>query len=195
MCSMRHCGTLVCCLRWRWEVLLLCFCVDFKFLYGSVGGWAENLFYCFLPSFATLFGCYLIHCGFKNRKSIKKIKYYKLWMAEKNYWWTERWIIFPLFFFSFFFFFFFSFSFFFSFFLFFSLFLSFYLCISFSFFLSLSPYLRTAKRKKLADRSGKYFLPSVLRSQIYRLFFSFFLKENIIFFLIFSFIISYNMFI
>ena len=181
MCLMRHCGTLVCCLRWRWEGLLLCFCVDFNFLYGSVGGWAENLFYCFLPSFATLFGCYLIHCGFKNRKFIKKIKYYKLWMAEKNYWWTERWIIFPLFFsFSFFFFLFFFFFFFFflflffSFFFFFSLFLSLYLFLFFSLSFSLP---ENSKAKKLADRSGKYFLPSVLRSQIYRLFISFFLRK------------------
>ena len=124
---------IACCLRWRWEGLLLYFRVGFSFLYGSVGGWVESLFYYFLMSFTTLFGCYLIRRGFKNRKSIGKVDYYELRMVERSYWWTKRWIIFPLFLFlslSFFFFLFFSF--------FFSLFLSLSLSFSFfSFFLSL----------------------------------------------------------
>ena len=127
-CSTRHCGTSACCLRWRWEGSLLCLRVGFSFLCGSAGGWAESLSCYFLTSFATSFGRRSARRGFKNRKPIGEVGCCESRMAEWSHWWTERWLMSPLF-----------------------------LSLSLTIYLRAAKRKESAKRRESADRSGKYF--------------------------------------
>ena len=127
-CSTRHCGTSACCLRWRWEGSLLCLRVGFSFLCGSAGGWAESLSCYFLTSFATSFGRRSARRGFKNRKPIGEVGCCESRMAERSHWWTERWLMSPLF-----------------------------LSLSLTIYLRAAKRKESAKRRESADRSGKYF--------------------------------------